>query len=96
MHSSRRGPAPLADASPRFVADGRQGAKEASTEWPQRQEFRGSYRLSPNASVPVVNVPFGAVVIEPTDDEAVLVHLVRSARTCEELVCNRFGLRKVH
>lgn len=67
-----------------------QGGKEMSTEFSEREEFRESYRLSPGASVELVNVPFGSVAIEPTDDEAVLVHMVRSARTRDELVCNRF------
>ena len=61
-----------------------------STEFSEREEFRESYRLSPGASVELVNVPFGAVAIEPTDDEAVLVHMVRTARTRDELICNRF------
>ena len=80
----------LAGASPRLLVDGRQGGKEMSTEFSEREEFRKSYRLSPGASVELVNVPFGSVAIEPTDDEAVLVHMVRSARTRDELVCNRF------
>lgn len=61
-----------------------------STEFSEREEFRESYRLAPGASVELVNVPFGSVAIEPTDDEAVLVHMVRSARTRDELICNRF------
>jgi len=80
----------LAGASPRLLVDGQQGGKEMSTEFSEREEFRESYRLSPGASVELVNVPFGSVAIEPTDDEAVLVHMVRSARTRDELVCNRF------
>lgn len=80
----------LAGASPRLLVDGPQGGKEMSTEFSEREEFRESYRLSPGASVELVNVPFGSVAIEPTDDEAVFVHMVRSARTRDELVCNRF------
>ena len=80
----------LAGGPPWFPADGRQGGKEVSTEFSEREEFRESYQLSPGASVEVVNVPFGSLAIEPTDDQAVLVHMVRSARTREELICNRF------
>lgn len=80
----------LAGAPPRFRADGRQGGKEVSEEFSEREEFRESYRLSPGASVEVVNVPFGSVVIEPNDEAAVRVLMVRSARTREELICNRF------
>jgi len=80
----------VACSSPQLLGDGRQGGKEMSTEFSEREEFRESYRLSPGASVELVDVPFGSVVIEPTDDEAVLVHMVRTARTRDELVCNRF------
>src|ERR1041385_4882500 len=80
----------LLAASPRWLVDGQQGGKAVSTEFSEREEFRESYRLSPGASVELVDVPFGSVVVEPTDEDAVLVHMVRSARTRDELGCNRF------
>ena len=80
----------LLAASPRWLVDGQQGGKAVSTEFSEREEFRESYRLSPGASVELVDVPFGSVAIEPTDDDAVLVHMIRSARTRDELACNRF------
>lgn len=80
----------LVSALSRFIANARQGSKQVSTGFSEREEFRESYRLSPGASVEVINVPFGSLDVEPTDDQAVLVHMVRSARTREELVCNRF------
>ena len=80
----------LAGGPPLFPAEGRQGGKKMSAEFSEREEFRESYQLSPGAAVELENVPFGAVVVEPTDDAAVQVHMVRSARTREELACNRF------
>src|ERR1043165_5842465 len=80
----------LAGASPRLLVDGWQGSKDMSTAFSEREEFRESYRLSPGASVELVDVPFGSVVVEPTDEDTVFVHMVRSARTRDELGCNRF------
>lgn len=73
-----------------LVVDSKQRRKEVSRETTEREEINESYQLAPGASVEVANVPFGAIIIEPTDETAASVRVVRSAHTRAELACNRF------
>lgn len=61
-----------------------------SGELPEREELHQHYQLSQGAHVEVSDFPFGGVVIEPTDAATAEVHIVRTARTRDELACNRY------
>jgi membrane-associated protease RseP (regulator of RpoE activity) len=72
------------------VVESQQRRKEVSRDTTEREEINESYQLAPGASIEVADVPFGAIIIEPTDETTASVHVVRSAHTRAELACNRF------
>jgi hypothetical protein len=73
---------------------GQPKGEDMSREPSEREDFREQYQLSPGANVEVSNFPFGGIVIEPTDAATAEVHVVRTARTREELACNRFVIEQ--
>jgi hypothetical protein len=60
----------------------------------EREELHEHYQLSQDANVEVSNFPFGGIIIEPTDATTAEVHIVRTARTRDELACNRFVIEQ--
>lgn len=60
----------------------------------EREELHKHYQLSQDANVEVSNFPFGGIIIEPTDAATAEVHIVRTAKTRDELACNRFVIEQ--
>src|SRR2546426_7321609 len=71
------------------------------SEWPEKDEFQQSYTLAPGSQVEVKAIN-GSVTIETTSGSTAEVHVIRSARTRDDLefrkvvvdqVGNRFVVR---
>lgn len=58
------------------------------SEWPERDEFQQSYTLAPGSQVEVKAIN-GSVTIETTSGTTAEVHVIRSARTREDLEFRR-------
>lgn len=80
----------LQGAATSFSGSGQPKGKHMNGELPEREELHQHYQLAPGANVEVSNFPFGGIVIEPTDAATAEVHIVRTARTRDELACNRY------
>jgi hypothetical protein len=70
--------------------NGQPKGEDMSGKLSEREELHQQYQLSQGASVEVSNFPFGGIIIEPTDAATAEVHIVRTARTRDELACNHF------
>lgn len=72
-----------------FTSECQPGREEMRAGTIARDEIHKSFSLSPGATIKLINVPFGSIVIEPTDASDAEVHIVRTAPSHEELACNR-------
>lgn len=80
----------LPGAAISFFGSGQSKGKVMS----EREEFHQHYQLSQGANVEVSNFPLAGIIIEPTDAATVEVHIVRTARTRDELACNRIVIEQ--
>src|SRR5262245_3828806 len=65
----------------------------ADDDFPERDEIRQSYELTPGARVEV-SVIYGPVDIETTDGNTAEVHIVRSARNRADLASRPIGIER--
>lgn len=70
--------------TPQLLVAGAQDHKEYKSDLPERDEVRQTIQLSPGARVEVSSIN-GPVEIETTNGNTAEVHIVRSARTKEDL-----------